>query len=258
MVVFKWFYLKKCATKIFSCILLKYLLSQKIFACSVVSSAAAAPVSRSPVIIRQAQSSVSKKRDTSGTKAIHNCDRCISSRAATTRLREISHCPSSCWKCLLDIFMTSAVARASRPSSTWRGTSTCTATSPGSRGSPYRYADILSCHWSIMWHIAIARILSSDWSVLANVTQSWLNVLEYYNLIGQNTKWWGYSNLIGQCSSDQDTVIWLVNVLEYCHLIGHLSMSRARPPPRPLPRSRTADSTNSSSLSTIKWASDLK
>ena len=56
--------------------LLKYLLSQKIFACSVVSSAAAAPVSRSPVIIRQAQSSVSKKRDTSGTKAIHNCDRC--------------------------------------------------------------------------------------------------------------------------------------------------------------------------------------
>ena len=154
--------------------------------------------------------------------------------------------------------ITSAVARASPPSSTWRGTSTCTATSPGSRGSPYRYADILSCHWSIMWHIAIARILSSDWSVLANVTQSWLKVLEYYNLIGQNTKWWGYSNLIGQCSSDQDTVIWLVNVLEYCHLIGHLSMSRARPPPRPLPRSRTADSTNSSSLSTIKWALDLK
>ena len=156
-----------------------------------VSSAAAAPVSRSPVIIRQAQSSVSKKRDTSGTKAIHNCDRCISSRAATTRLHEISQCPSSCWKCRLDIFMTSAVARASPPSSTWRGTSTCTATSPGSRGSPYRYADILSCHWSIMWHIAIARILSSDWSVLANVTvtQIWLNVLEYYNLIGQKTKW---------------------------------------------------------------------
>ena len=34
------------------------------------------PPTRSPVIIRQAQSSINKKRDTSGSRAIHNCDSC--------------------------------------------------------------------------------------------------------------------------------------------------------------------------------------
>merc|ERR1719195_1003027 len=63
---------------------------------SVVSSAAAAPVSRSPVIIRQAQSSVSKKRDTSGTKAIHNCDSC--GKSFTTKFNLKRHINMHCHK----------------------------------------------------------------------------------------------------------------------------------------------------------------
>ena len=61
-------------------------------------AAASAPpvVARSPVIIRQAQSSVGKKRDTSGTKAIHNCDSC--GKSFTTKFNLKRHINMHCHK----------------------------------------------------------------------------------------------------------------------------------------------------------------
>ena len=60
------------------------------------AAAVPVPVSRSPVIIRQAQSSISKKRDTSGTKAIHNCDSC--GKSFTTKFNLKRHINMHCHK----------------------------------------------------------------------------------------------------------------------------------------------------------------
>jgi len=60
------------------------------------AAAVPVPVSRSPVIIRQAQSSMSKKRDTSGTKAIHNCDSC--GKSFTTKFNLKRHINMHCHK----------------------------------------------------------------------------------------------------------------------------------------------------------------
>lgn len=54
------------------------------------------PPTRSPVIIRQAQSSINKKRDTSGSRAIHNCDSC--GKSFTTKFNLKRHINMHCHK----------------------------------------------------------------------------------------------------------------------------------------------------------------
>jgi len=54
------------------------------------------PPTRSPVIIRQAQSSMNKKRDTSGSRAIHNCDSC--GKSFTTKFNLKRHINMHCHK----------------------------------------------------------------------------------------------------------------------------------------------------------------
>jgi len=60
------------------------------------SHGAPPPPTRSPVIIRQAQSSINKKRDTSGSKAIHNCDSC--GKSFTTKFNLKRHINMHCHK----------------------------------------------------------------------------------------------------------------------------------------------------------------
>ena len=62
----------------------------------VTSTEHAQSVSRSPVIIRQAQTTGSKKRDTSGTKAIHNCSSC--GKSFTTKFNLKRHINMHCHK----------------------------------------------------------------------------------------------------------------------------------------------------------------